>query len=94
VIAASLESGREIPEHLISPDVLPEVANLIEAFDEISTCRPSGFGFAPIPFSAIDQWATRHGWDDIDDFDFLRRAIRVCDIVTFEHLEKTKTEKT
>lgn len=49
-------------------DERPEVgmdAWLIHAFSELSTCRPSSMGgVAPIPWSAIAEYADRHGLDD------------------------------
>lgn len=70
-----------------------ESQHFLRAYDEIKTCRPiNGFGFCSIPFTAIDAWASRNGWDDPDDFDFLRRAIRLLDDCERELVEKRTAE--
>lgn len=42
----------------------------------------------PIPYTAVDAYAHRHGFDDPDQFADLLRAIRVCDGVLLEHYAK------
>lgn len=49
----------------------------IEAFTELSTCRPSGFGISSIPFLAIVEYAKLYGieGEDFDDFLYVIRAM-------------------
>src|SRR3546814_6195688 len=50
-----------------------------DAFHDLHTCRPYGFGGPlDIPWSAIDQWARRHGIEN-DEFDALVTVIRAMD---------------
>jgi hypothetical protein len=46
-------------------------------------------GAGPIPWSAIDRWATRNGIDDPDDFAELVACIRALDRVWLEQQAKT-----
>lgn len=48
----------------------------IDAFHELSTCRISGMGLSPIPFTAISHYATIY---DIEDFEEFLYIIRVMD---------------
>jgi len=43
----------------------------IDAFNELSTCRPSAFDVGPIPFTAIAEYAKIFGVDDSDFHEFL-----------------------
>ena len=47
----------------------------LEAFRELSTCRPSGFGLSPIPFTAIVEYARIYGVDEFNEFLDLIRAM-------------------
>src|SRR4051794_21103410 len=58
--------------------LLPEATFYLSAFWEIATCRPIGFGRAPVPFTAIDVWASRHGLAG-EEFEFFADLIRACD---------------
>lgn len=49
-----------------------------EAFTELSTCRSVGFGTGPIPWTAINQYGTRHGFDG-EGFEYLVRMVRALD---------------
>lgn len=40
----------------------------------------------PIPFSSLDAYARRHGFDDPDDFEMLRLAVRALDAVFLDDL--------
>lgn len=44
------------------PDLEIENTLYWNAFWDLETCRPVGFGIAKIPWTAIDQWASRHGY--------------------------------
>ncbi len=54
------------------------------AWDELCSDRPIGNVVGSIPFTAIDRYAARYGFDDPDDFDLLRRAIRAMDFAYLE----------
>ena len=60
------------------------------AFWECSTDRDIGMAEGPIPWSAIDRWAFRHGIDG-DDFDRLVLLLKAMDSVYIE--ERTKSHK-
>lgn len=51
----------------------------MRAFHECSTDRHVGFAVGPIPFSAIDRYARRYGYDDHDEFRVLLDMIRAMD---------------
>jgi hypothetical protein len=60
-------------------DVAPNVEPFrfyVDAFSELSTCRPSGFGISPIPFTAIVEYAKIY---DVDDFHEFLDVIREMD---------------
>ena len=54
----------------ISAEIEP-FALYLEAFQELSTCRPSGFGVSPIPFVAIVEYAKLYGIEGEEFHDFL-----------------------
>lgn len=57
-----------------------------EAFWELGTDRaPGPNGSGPIPFTAIDRWADRHGIDDAEEFDRFVALIRALDRVLLDH---------
>lgn len=70
------------------PELEPHLALYSEAYSDLSTDRPLGAlgGAGPIPWSAIDRYATRHEIDDPDAFDRLRRMIRAQDRAYLEHM--------
>lgn len=46
----------------------------VEAFRELSTCRQSGFGSSPIPFTAIVEYSKIYEVDDFHEFlDIIRK---------------------
>lgn len=58
-------------------DIIPDVsyfAFYIDAFQELSTCRPQGFGIGPIPFTAIVEYAKIYNVEDFQEFlEIIRR---------------------
>ena len=48
----------------------------LDAFRELSTCRPSGMGVSRIPFTAIADYARIY---DVDDFEDFKEIIRILD---------------
>lgn len=64
-------------------DVAPNVDGFdlyVKAFRELNTCRPSGFGVAAIPFTAIVEYAKVYGIPE-EDFDEFLYVIRRMDEV-------------
>ena len=61
-----------------APALLPGLETYYEAFVELSTDRPIGMGIGPIPWTAIDLYAWRHGFSG-DGFDYLLYMVRALD---------------
>lgn len=59
--------------------MLPGAEEYLSAFWELSSDRQIGMQAGPIPFTAIDRWATRNGVDDPDEFALLLSCIRAMD---------------
>lgn len=70
---------RLVPGGFVRPeDAEPYVGPLdfyLEAFAEISTCRPSGLELQPIPFTAIAEYSKIYELEDSDEFAFLMRLM-------------------
>ncbi len=58
-----------------------------EAFWHLTTDRQSGMGAGPIPWTAKDRYATRHGVDDPDDFDEFVELITAMDHAYLDHCQ-------
>lgn len=55
------------------------MAMCIEAWDDLQSCRPLGFGVAGfIPYTAITAWADRAGLD-LELFNLLKAVLRQLD---------------
>lgn len=64
-----------------------------EAFTELSTCRPVGMGIGPVPWTAIDRYGRRYGFEG-DGFVYLVRMVRALDDAFLAHSrEKAKEEE-
>lgn len=81
-----------MPDHLLAPDLDLVEVMLLDAFNELGADRAIGFGLGPIPFSSIDRYATRLGYDDPDEFAFFKRAIRAMDAVFLAAVNKPTTK--
>jgi len=68
----------------------PGSADILSAFWALSSDRKVGFGFGPIPFTAIDRWADRHGITDPDDFRLFHAGIRAADAEYVEIVNRKK----
>ena len=62
----------------------------IDAFRELSTCRISGMGLSPIPFTSIVQYASIYEIEDFDEFLYLIRVMDNTFIKLREKKEKSK----
>lgn len=60
-----------------APQLLPGLAEVFAAFNELSTCRNIGLAVGPIPWTAIRQYAEFMGLDDLqfENFNFLIRSM-------------------
>lgn len=64
-----------------------------EAFTELSTCRPVGMGIGPVPWTAIDGYGRRYGFEG-DGFVYLVRMVRALDDAFLAHSRaKAKEEE-
>ena len=55
-----------------------------DAFWELSTCRATGWSIGPIPWSAVNDYATTFGFDS-EQRDALHHHIRVMDNAYISH---------
>ena len=72
VLPRILKKGKRLED--LEPDVEP-FSFYIDAFKELSTCRTSGMGIMPIPFTAIVEYAKIYNVSDIDEFVYLIRKM-------------------
>jgi len=55
---------------------VPDLSWVIEAFNDLSTCRPTTqFGIARIPWTAINEYASARDVDDVARFEYLIREM-------------------
>lgn len=65
IIEAAIRRRQPLPERVQNaPTLLPGLELFYIAFLELSTCRHIGFVSGPIPWTAVDAYATRHRYDD------------------------------
>ncbi|MGN6549761.1 MAG: phage tail assembly chaperone [Pararhizobium sp.] len=79
------EEGEAPAALLARPEIEPRLEPVWDAFFELTTDRPTGFGTGPIPFTAIHFYAERLGIEDPDAFDRFTRAIRAMDRAYLEN---------
>jgi hypothetical protein len=77
-----------VPERIANaPELLPWLEDIYEAFWELSTCRSDGV----IPWTAINQYATVHGYAETPDgLRWFTWLIRALDKVYIEHKAKKR----
>lgn len=63
---------------------MPGTGFYLAVFWELNSDRPVGMAVAPIPFSSIDRFASRHGIEG-EEFEALVRMIRAMDAVAMAH---------
>ncbi|MEO7095149.1 MAG: hypothetical protein ABI175_17950, partial [Polyangiales bacterium] len=73
--------AREIIE--AEPPQTDAMGVVLNAWNDLSTCRQVGMSEGWIPWTAADRWCTRHGLDD-DESRVLWRVIRKLDIAELE----------
>lgn len=94
LLAAARKRGRAPPEAIANaPTLKPYLQFYWDAFLELDTCRPLGMSsVGQIPWTAVNEYALRHGITDLDDFDYLLAIIRGIDAVYRNYVrEKTST---
>lgn len=73
---------------------LPHLVFYWNAFFQLSTDRDSRMGIGPVPWTALDRYASRYRVDDEDEFDVLVRFVRAMDSVFIEDAaRRSKPEK-
>lgn len=68
---------------------MPGLNPYFEAFRALTTDRPVGMGAGPIPWTSIDRYARRYGFNG-DEFEELEHHIRALDSAYMEHQQSEK----
>jgi hypothetical protein len=87
LIKQSIRAGLPIPERIQNaPELLPGLNLYLIAFFDLDTDRAASFGYAPIPWSSIKDWALYH---DLDGYqkETLYIHIRALDRVNAEYVK-------
>lgn len=90
---AAIRRRQPLPDVIANaPQILPGLEMYYEAFSELSTCRSNGMAMGPIPWTAIDQYALRHGFE-ADGFEYLVRMVRALDDAFLAYSQKKAKEE-
>lgn len=83
--------GQSAPDLVANaPDLPAHLRAYLRAYNELDTCRALGFGaVGPIPWTAIDCYAARHGYLG-DDFDDLVYVLMRMDAAARKIAQETK----
>lgn len=83
-----------MPDKIANAPELPFGTELYYgAFNDLSSCRPGGFGLSPIPWSAINDYADVMNYDE-DQKDDLFLFVRLMDKAYMNyHREKAEQER-
>jgi hypothetical protein len=96
--AAACEAGGAVPPLPFlqnEPDLPEHLAFEWGAFQDLSRDRQSGMGIGPIPWSAFDRYARRHGIDDPDSFERFVALMAAMDAAFCRHhAEKEEANRT
>ena len=88
-----MREGMPLPQSIQNaPELWFGLELYLNAFFDLNTERSSGMGVGPIPWSAIDRYAERHGFDDEQRTD-LQYHIRALDATYIEHHNKKSGDK-
>tara|TARA_R110000803_G_scaffold28011_5_gene65076 strand:- start:1317 stop:1637 length:321 start_codon:yes stop_codon:yes gene_type:complete len=81
IIGAAQARGHPVPGvYADPPNVRADLVQTYEAFGQVSTCRPAGFGGeGQIPWTVIMQYADYLEMDELDDRAEFTRLIRAMD---------------
>lgn len=94
IAAAAEEMGQPIPETVSDrPEIRPDLEIYWEAYMDLNGTRASGFGLGPIPWTALDRFAARHGLDDPEEFQNLKEIVWLVDkeYLTWHEDQKKKS---
>ncbi len=91
--AALAKAGKPLPPWLLRPTLMPHLAAVWGAFLSLSSCRQVGMGLGPIPWTAMDRYATRMDLTDPDDFAEFEYLIRAMDTKYLEIVRDKEEEK-
>ena len=90
IIQQCLRSRRALPKKIENaPSLMMGLELYWDAFLDLSTCRPTGMGMGPIPWSAIRDYAVTFDFDE-DQHEDLYHFIRVMDNAFIEHHRNKK----
>ncbi|MCP4897720.1 MAG: hypothetical protein GY906_12170 [bacterium] len=88
IIKQCLRSRKPFPEKIANAPALALGLDLYwDAFQDLNTCRTSGFGAGPIPWSVILDYSRKYEFDEEQEED-LFYFIRVMDNEFLEHHSK------
>jgi len=91
LIKQCLKMRRPLPDSIQNAPALELGLELYwDAFWDLSTCRPSGFGAGPIPWLAIRDYGLTFGFDD-EQLEDLFYLVRVMDNAYLEHYKKKES---
>lgn len=94
LIEAAIRRHQPLPDVIINaPQLLSGLEMYYEAFIELSTCRNTGFGAGPIPWTAIDRYGDRHGFSG-EGFEYLVLMVRACDNAFLAYTQRKNKEET
>ncbi len=74
-------------------DAEPEVGGLefyLDAFRELSTCRPAGLDLGAIPFTAVVEYSKVYELEDFDDFFYIIRSMDNTFLKTMDEKSQNK----
>lgn len=89
-----LKQKRPLPKAIANaPELNLGLEFVYSSFWELSTTRPTGWGFGPIPWNAIASFCDRYEMDDeeSEDFSFLSRAMDRAFLEHHAEKDKNKT---
>jgi len=60
---------------------------------DLCGCRAMGYSVGYIPWTAINDWATRYGVVDAEEFSILHRMVQALDTLWVEHFRTSKSDE-
>lgn len=71
--------GQLLPRGFVAPESAePNIEGLefyLDAFREVSSCRPAGMALSPIPFTAIVEYSRLYEIDEPEEFAYIMRRM-------------------
>ena len=85
IIRQCMREGLPLPNRIANaPELQLGLELYYDAFWELSTSRPSGFGVGPIPWLAVCEYARAYDFDEEQSV-WLQQLVRVMDKTYLEH---------